>query len=202
MSWADEYREIVEFYWWEPQMMGRSLNNYRRYGSADEMWASVSKKEVPLNHVLNIFFALFPLEKLGLGLSQDAHAMSSRELQALYRNQHGATQPDMFIEDADVNIGIELKTTTKSSRQQLEKYLAFNREIAPDKTLRMVMLTPYEDPSRVFKDDILGVDCRIDYLSFRAFCELLTRVDFTNAIERKLVAGVLAYMNEYFPDWT
>ena len=202
MTWADEYREIVEFYWWEPQMIGRSLKNYHKFGSADEMWESVSKKEVPLNHVLNVFFALFPLEKLNLGLSPSARAISSRELEALYRNQRGATQPDIFIEDIDSNIGIELKTTTKSSRQQLEKYVAFSRKVAPDKRLRMVMLTPYDDPGRVFKDDISDVDCQIDYLSFRTLCDTLDGLTLSNDIERKLAAGVVEYMKEYFPDWT
>jgi hypothetical protein len=202
MSWADEYREIVEFYWWEPQMMGRSLKNYRKFNSADEMWASVSCKEVPFNHVLNIFFALFPLDHMNFGFTPGAAALSSRALRDLYKKQHGATQPDIFIVDDALNTAIELKTTSKSSAAQVEKYIAFNNAIAPEKPLRLVFLSPHDNPQKVFGGEVPAVsDCQMEFLSFRKFYLMLQSAKCENATERKLIAGVLEYMEEYFSQW-
>lgn len=200
-NWTDEYREMVEFYYWEPQMLGRSPKNPKMYKNADDMWQHLSKKEVPFNHILNIFFALFPLEKLPLGLSKNARALSSRENEAIYRQQNGLTQPDLFVVDDDEHVGIELKTTSKSSHEQVEKYVAFSRQLDATKPLRLVMLTPYDDEEHIFKGNVAGVDCSLEYVSFRDFYRQLNAITAENAVEQKLTQGVTGYMQEYFPQW-
>lgn len=194
-AWTDEYRDVVEFFWWEPQMMGRSINNYRKFSSADDMWNSLSKKEVPFNHILNIFFALFPLDKLGIGLSPVARTLSSTELREQYTLQKGVTQPDIFITDQGENVGIELKTATISSRSQIEKYRNFSESISPKKPFRMVMLTPYL-PGAVFKDGEPREVCPISYVSFSEFYRRLCSMKTHNSIEEKLIHGIVLYMDE------
>jgi hypothetical protein len=198
-NWTDEYREIVEFYWWEPQMLGRSEKNYRRFRTADEMWSHLATKEVPLNHLLSIFFTLFPLQKIqSFKLSADSKIYSARQLDSIIKGQKNFTQPDFFIEGESECLAIELKTTSKGSLTQLLKYTKFN-DLVTGKRLRILMLTPYSR-DKVFKDNVEGFDsASVEYLSFADFCkELASLRKDCNDIEKKLIDGMLSYFAEYF----
>jgi hypothetical protein len=57
-DWTEMYYEAVEDYFWRPKMIGRMPMEKRRGWPHWE--AGLRAQEVPLNHILNIFFALAP----------------------------------------------------------------------------------------------------------------------------------------------
>lgn len=209
MNWTDEYREIVEFYYWQPQDIGRA-NGVKRFKNADEMWDHVSRIEVSLNHVLNIFFSLYPLHKLDCFDADDSHVMlSAWQLELLQREQKNATQPDTFFEGNNKNIAIELKTASKSDLAQVIKYIRFNEALldSESKDFELVMLTPFDDISKVFKekyqtimelqDAIQGAGVTPPKISIISFNQLLLslKAEHThNETEEKLVAGLISYL--------
>ena len=108
MDWTDEYREIVEVYYWEPQHIGRA-GGRKRFKNSDEMYRHINKIEVSLNHVLNVFFSLYPPHKLHcFKVAGDYERLSSWRLEQIEREQHKLTQPDMFFEGESDNIAAEL----------------------------------------------------------------------------------------------
>jgi hypothetical protein len=58
-SWTSEYYDIVGFYYWEPQILNRQSKRDEKK-SFDDVIARIKRLEVPLNHILNIFFVLAP----------------------------------------------------------------------------------------------------------------------------------------------
>jgi hypothetical protein len=212
-NWTDEYREIIELYWWQPQSMGRSRTNPSRFPTADAMWESVSRLETTLNHVLNIFFALYPVEKLHLTDSAGRLEMiGSRRLEEIQRAMKNETQPDFFFEAEAFNFAIELKTKSKSNLEQIRKYIAFQQHIAADKPLHLLYLTPHTEITEIFEEkfpDVAAIDSALDaatsgnldlsFMSFREFVDRLkAAVPAANDIEAKLLDGVITYFNEYF----
>jgi len=211
MNWTDEYREIVEFYYWEPQHIGRAKGE-KRFDSADEMYAHINKLEVSLNHVLNIFFSLYPLHKLDCFDADGSHAMlSAWQLELLQREQKNATQPDTFFEGNNKNIAIELKTASKSDLAQVIKYIRFNEALlgSESKDFDLVMLTPFDDISKVFKEKYqttlelqdaiqeAGVmPPKISIISFSQLSLSLKSEHTHNETEKKLVAGLISYLDK------
>ena len=59
-QWNDEYYEIIDFYFWEPQHIGRSKTEKSRYKNMEDVKNHILNMEVSLNHQLNIFFRLAP----------------------------------------------------------------------------------------------------------------------------------------------
>ncbi|MBP9852595.1 MAG: hypothetical protein QG629_849 [Patescibacteria group bacterium] len=198
-SWTDEYREIVEFYWWEPQIIGRSEKNYRKFRSADEMWHSVAPKEVALNHILNIFFALFPLEKLTIfDLTEQHQMLSSKELADIQTAMGNATQPDFFFVSEKEHVAIELKTATKSSRQQLEKYRKLHDFIDTQKPFRIILLTPHTQIQDIVREPIDDYPHPIEVVSINAFHQELGGLHDLGSTEQRLVRGIRQYLARYF----
>lgn len=212
MEWTDEYREIVEFYYWEPQHIGRA-KGVKRFNNADEMYDHVNKLEVSLNHVTNILFSLYPLYKLDcFNTADESHIMMSAwQLELLQREQKNATQPDLFFKGKDKNIAIELKTNSKSNLDQILKYINFNKSILGDdkKEFELIFLTPQEDVSKIFKekfkssDDIylvlkkLGLKIpKITFVSYDQLYQSLVRKDFDNDMEKKLITGYVNYLTK------
>lgn len=202
-TWSDEYREIVEFYWWEPQVFGRSQKNYHRFKTADEMWASVSRKEVPLNHILNVFFALFPLEKLTVfGFDESYRMVSSRTLEQIQRITKNLTQPDLFFVSKKQNIAIELKTSSKSSMAQVEKYITFNNIAYPNIPLKLIFLSPYRQLTEAIPDILGELPIEIEMIALADFHKYLKSIEGeVGSVEKKLIDGTTAYLEEYFKDF-
>lgn len=209
MNWTDEYREIVDFYYWEPQHIGRA-KGVKRFNSADDMHEHINKLEVSLNHILNIFFSLYPLYKLNRFNADESHIMMNAwQLELLQRAQKNATQPDLFFQGNTKNIAIELKINSKSSLKQVIKYSKFNQSL-PDndtKEFELIFLTPHSEISKIFKekyqseDEIykslnnLGVKPpKISVISFSKFYRYLNTSKPRNETEEKLVAGLVLYL--------
>lgn len=209
MNWTDEYREIVEFYYWEPQHIGRAKGE-KRFKNADEMYEHINNMEVSLNHVLNLFFSLYPLHKLECFGADESHVMMSAwQLESLQREQKNATQPDMFFQGKSKNIAIELKTGSKSTLDQVVKYIKFNQALndSSEKDFELIFLTPYSDMKKIFKEKYqtdqelhsslkeLGIEPPIiSFISFDEFYKLLGVSKLHNEIEEKLVGGLVAYL--------
>ncbi|MCI5050487.1 MAG: hypothetical protein MRY32_09215 [Rickettsiales bacterium] len=132
-SWAKEYYEIVEYYFWEPQHIGRQKNPNTKYVNAEMALDHVRNLEVSLNHIINIFFRLAPdnfinrmLEKYYDHQTDDAFVFTGREE---LRDIYGATQPDVYFVGKDTTLSIELKLAAKTSPDQLAKYAVLNSHV-------------------------------------------------------------------------
>lgn len=211
MSWTDEYREIVEFYFWEPQHIGRAKGE-KRFKNADDMYSHINKMEVSLNHILNIFFSLFPLGKMNCFDADESQTMmSAKQLEQIQREQKNATQPDMFFQGKTKNIAIELKTGSKSSLEQIKKYIKFNSEL-PDsltKDFELIFLTPQSEIKKIFTEKYESVSeinkaltdigikpPKISFITYDDFYKSLCECKIENQIEEKLVSGLKTYLND------
>ena len=213
-NWTDEYREIIEQYWWEPQRFGRAATNPKKFPTADAMWKAVAPLEQSLNHLLNLFFALFPLEKLDLGVDHDGYEMlSSRRLDELERDMQNVTQPDLYFVGTGSHLAIELKTKSRSSLDQVKKYIAFHDFIDANIPLKLVYLTPHVNIIGVFKErftteselrDLLSDEennrLQISFMSIRTFNVMLDELNPDTPIEKKLISGLQSYLEEHFRD--
>lgn len=211
VNWTDEYREIVEFYYWQPQEIGRA-GGKKRFKNADDMYDHINKMEVSLNHILNIFFSLYPIHKIDCFDADNSHTMlSAWQLELLQREQKTATQPDMFFQGKTKNIAIELKTSSKSNLGQIVKYINFNQTLpgSSEKEFELVFLTPQSEISKIFKEkyqlkaDIYGAlrginiePPKILFVSMDGFYKSLCVVKQHNETEEKLVTGLKTYLSK------
>jgi hypothetical protein len=157
-SWADEYRTIIDFYYWEPQHLGRIKNPLSPIRSWAAAWDRVSKLEVATNHILNLYFALVPLQLINLGEQWcprgNYEFVSSERLEDMIRQLHGATQPDMIFHGTHADAAIELKIASRSSLSQVHKYVQFHLATRPLRPLTLIYLTPYTTVADVFEGQI------------------------------------------------
>lgn len=210
MSWTDEYREIVEFYYWEPQHIGRSLSG-KRFKNADEMYAHINGLEVSLNQILNIFFSLLPLINIDCINGDTSNVLiSSWQLETIIREQKNATQPDMFFTGSKKNIAIELKTGSKSSLDQVLKYVRFNQYIGKDTVLPLDLyfLTPEREITSIFKEKYSSIGelqteikaatalvPQIKLITYDDLFKSISRVHPNSETELRLVSGLLYYLD-------
>lgn len=126
--WNTEYYDIMSFFYWEPQHLGKKSSPKRRYSSLEEVIEHLKEMEVSLNHQFNFFFRLLP-ESLYLrffrsilsGLVEDSyHYQGIEDLEKLQLND--ATQPDILFVGQKSIIGVELKIHAKTTYEQILKY--------------------------------------------------------------------------------
>lgn len=156
MTWSDEYREIVEFYFWEPQHLRRPDRPWPGAGTqADQMWEHVSGIEVATNHVLNLYLAMVPFSMLNDGWVPDEpyDIVPSEQLRLLISAQGEFTQPDLYFRAPQRDLAIELKTRSRSSLRQLQKYTCFQALLAPTTPLTLLYLTPWPDEN-IFEEGL------------------------------------------------
>lgn len=210
MGWTDEYREIVEFYYWEPQHIGRAGAG-PRFAGADEMYAHVNTLEVSLNHILNLFFSLYPIEKLAcFAIGEPMEMLSAAVLERYQRQQKNATQPDMFFAGKTGNVALELKLAAKSDLAQIIKYITFNAGVAgTDKPLTLIYLSPTDDPVKIFREKyaspqailsaLADAGCRnlpdLRFITYKALYHSLEHAVPENATEQKLLSGLMEYIS-------
>lgn len=166
MSWTDEYKEIVEFYYWEPQHIGRA-KGVRRFDGPKDMWSHVNKLEISLNHILSLFFSLYSgsllFDKIG------AHGgpyllTSSGQLEEWSKETKGFVQPDLFFKGDNKNLAIELKLDSKTDLSQISKYVALNGWTNQDKPLDLIFLTPHNNLKKVTKEKYVDYEELINEL--------------------------------------
>ena len=127
-NWLDSYYEALEFFYWEPQHLGRKKNIAGEFNSLEKVLRHLRKIEVTLNHNINQFLLLAPKS-----LHRKIFHAFFEETLALPFEMHGrgidsnfelvgAMQPDfLFISSEDV-VSIEMKIAAKCSIDQVLKY--------------------------------------------------------------------------------
>lgn len=127
-NWLDSYYEALEFFYWEPQHIGRKKNTDSEFNTLAKVVKHLRQMEVTLNHNINQFLLLAPAtfrvrlfnEFFGSGFELDFE-MHGRGIDTDF-TLGNAVQPDfLFISDAEV-ISIEMKVGAKSSIDQVLKY--------------------------------------------------------------------------------
>lgn len=132
-QWNDEYYEIIDFYFWEPQHIGRSKTEKSRYKNMEDVKNHILNMEVSLNHQLNIFFRLAPEDFINKLVKNYFH--NSFDDKYLFHGENEwkqyvpaeETQPDLFLSGESTNLAIELKLGAKSNMEQVAKYLLLHQ---------------------------------------------------------------------------
>ncbi len=148
-TWCDEYREIVGFYYWEPQHLGRIKNPVTRYKNFESVWDHISGMEVALNHLLNMYFSLVPMELVNAEtnwIQQDSYRfVGCVELEGI----SDFTQPDLLFRGGRADCAIELKVAKeKVTLAQIQKYVLLQAVAAPSTPLQILVITtqsPFEE---------------------------------------------------------
>lgn len=132
MHWTDEYYEIMEFYYWEPQHIGKKKNP-QNPKTIEQIHEKLRAKEVPLNHLLNIYLKLLSNGALSslfsdyLPSQPKEFILEGRDIvdryKAIYPDFVNFSQPDVFLSSDSHNVFIELKVGSKTSMEQYLKYL-------------------------------------------------------------------------------
>lgn len=124
-TWSDEYENILEFYFWEPQHLNRVSPAKEKRRPAKDVLSALMKREVPLNHQLNLFFHIAPrgLKARWLGGLLPATACEAPHLRIVRGSPvFGACQPDLYFAGERSRAFVELKVDARSGLEQLCKY--------------------------------------------------------------------------------
>src|SRR6267143_6945853 len=106
-DWTDEYESILEFYFWEPQHLNRRAHTSGKNPGVDVVLDRLRTKEVPLNHLLGLFFRLVPptlAARVLASMSQTAVGDMAKHVNtATFRRSqiYGICQPDFLFETGD-----------------------------------------------------------------------------------------------------
>lgn len=127
-SWLQSYYEALQFFYWEPQHLGRKKHPTAEFSTEEKVAKHLGKIEVTLNHNLSQFFLLAPnqlrseLFELLFGRPFNTRfTMHGREVDKTFELSN-ATQPDfMFTSESDL-VSLEMKVGAKSSVSQVLKY--------------------------------------------------------------------------------
>ena len=128
--WNQEYYEILEFYYWEPQHLGKSKNPRSKYDSLAKALTHIKSIEVSLNHQFNTFFSLLPTQETNELFSKifgrkfdENFCFNSKATRQFVDSFKSATQPDLFFPSPTELVCIEMKVSAQSDFDQLMKYL-------------------------------------------------------------------------------
>lgn len=127
-NWLQSYYEALQFFYWEPQHLGRKKHATAEFNTAEKVAAHLGKIEVTLNHNLSQFFLLAPnrLRRdlfgrlFGHSFKED-FVLHGRGVDATFELMN-STQPDLMFTSDDALVSIEMKIGAKSSVTQVLKY--------------------------------------------------------------------------------
>lgn len=132
-SWVDLYYDALEFYYWEPQHLGRKKPANPAFKDSKEVMDHLHRVEVPLNHLIKQFFSLAPISlrnrlfvlasfepALTPSLSGE-FAMAGRLIKGEYVSKFDA-QPDFFFRADGKTVAIEMKINSTSNVRQVLMY--------------------------------------------------------------------------------
>jgi hypothetical protein len=160
-TWADEDQEVIEFFYWEPQHLGRMKKPLSKVSSVQAAWARVAGLEVATNHILNFYFAIASLDAINedeCWAPRDSYRLvGSLQLEQTLRAFGGFTQADLLLRGEAHDCAIELKTRTKTSIAQVRKYATLQALTCPEKPLTLVLLTPHREVAAVFREGLSGM---------------------------------------------
>lgn len=152
-TWNDEYYEIIDFYFWEPQHIGRRKNEKSKYKNTADVKKHILKMEVSLNHQINLFFRLVPSDFISKLVKNYFNKPVSDNY--IFHGQNEwekyipaeETQPDLILSGKKSNIAIELKISAKSNMEQLAKYLLLHQlnkmNSEEEKKLYLLYISPF-----------------------------------------------------------
>jgi hypothetical protein len=128
-SWNNEYYDIMNFYYWEPQHLGKIKNQKSKIQNIHDALSHIAKMEVSLNHQFNLFFQLLPstilndiINKVGKNYVSNDKLLYQSIADISILNLMDATQPDVFFKSNKDLVAIEFKLGSKSSIEQIVKY--------------------------------------------------------------------------------
>ncbi len=125
-DWTSEYYDVMEFYYWEPQHLGKIKNQNSRYNSAGKALSHIQNMEVSLNHMFNVFFRLAPSSFINQVISASFPVTIEENFlpQGRYAVSEFSSmvQPDLLFSSDETNFSIEMKIGSKSSLEQVYKY--------------------------------------------------------------------------------
>jgi hypothetical protein len=145
-SWVGPYYETLDFFYWEPQHLGRKKHVGMPSVPLAKVRDCVGRIEVTLNLLLKQFLSLAP-RQLRNQLFEKAlgHApvgdfvMAGRDVGSGWKCKVGEhVQPDFFFIGESSSIALEMKIGAKTSLDQVMKYglLALGLEQAQEKEMK------------------------------------------------------------------
>ncbi len=127
LTWINQIYDYVEFYYWEPQHLGKKTPKGKGgKKSLEKFRTSLRKQEVPLNNSFNILFHLLPQElkqKLLSSFKKLNYKHSEIVINKLTEKTNGVLQPDVTILTENYKGFIELKVDASLSSNQIYKYI-------------------------------------------------------------------------------
>ena len=129
LTWLDSYYEALEFFYWEPQHLGRKKHSSAEFDTAPKVRKHLRKMEVTLNQNLHQFFLLAPdslrnelFGRLFGCALQGRLSLEGRDVDQKFKLQN-STQPDfLFTSEAQI-VALEMKVGSKSNLTQVLKYV-------------------------------------------------------------------------------
>ena len=130
-NWTEIIYDVYDFLYWEPQHIWKIKNKNSKINSVKKSINHIEKMEVSLNQILNIFFSFLPSELftnlvegvIKKPISKEKYTLYLKEVDNLIDWINFSTQPDFFFIWKEKNIFIEMKINSKSSLEQLMKYI-------------------------------------------------------------------------------
>ena len=197
-TWNEEYYDIIDFYYWEPQHLGKQKSPVSSYRSVEDVIAHVRGMEVSLNHQMNIFFRLIPNAFLHKMLwlfwgqeSEDEFLFHGNQQWRTYATERDPTQPDIFLAGSQSNIAIELKVKAKSNVDQVVKYLLLHylneRFSSKRKQFFFLYLSPNEfsklwNPSLSNREELDELVKHYDFEKIEKKTKYLANIDWDDVL--------------------
>jgi hypothetical protein len=133
-DWTSQYYDTAEFYYWEPQHLGKIKNPKSRYNNQQDVLDHIQNMEVSLNHIFNVFFRIVPSKFINTLLNETCNVGASPVIRADTQGDFYTqgrydvlkfsklVQPDLLFTSEIANFSIEMKIGAKSSLEQVYKY--------------------------------------------------------------------------------
>jgi|GEM_PF-1498489 len=128
MTWADNYYESLEFFYWEPQHLGKKKNPDSKIDTFKKAQRHLRNMEVTLNQNLHQFFLLAPdsfrnelFGQLFRRNFQGDFFLEGRNIDEKFK-LNNRVQPDILFHSQTETVAFEMKLDAKSSLEQVLKY--------------------------------------------------------------------------------
>lgn len=166
--WNEELYEFLEFFYWEPQHIGRAKSDKSKYKDWSEVVDHLERMEVVLNHHFGLFFNLISNEQKRSILSallktliNDNLAISSANTREFESSINNFTQPDLLFKGRNSTVYVEMKVGAKSNCEQLFKYLVLHllhEEMSGVKTEPYLLFLGTGDLTKFFQEKVSTIE--------------------------------------------
>jgi hypothetical protein len=176
-SWIKYYYDILDFYFWEPQHLGKIKNAKSKYKTYEDIFKHLKKIEVSLNHQLALFFSILPQNILNNILSSivkskinDEYVYEGDRIIEIVNKLGDFTQPDFLFSNKKSLLALEVKVDSVSSLDQFMKYLflyvLIKKDLPHIKNFNLVFLAK-DEFKNIWKEKIENKDDLIE--EFRSY---------------------------------